>query len=170
MNQKNVRRVAIGMAAALVIGIGGWGTAELIKKENIFNARSVSEKDPFDVQNTTFHEGTNIVFGYLMDNIGIQHVTINSTAKGATFLNNVTVTQTATLALLSGVRKVTITNVTGVLAGDRVLLTPVSSTPAGYALADVVATANGTLEVSFTAPALAINQSFSIPCKLTIFR
>ena len=89
---------------------------------------------------------------------------------GAIFLANTTVSQTAIVALLGGVRKVTITGVTGVLAGDRVFLTPVGSTPVGYALADVVATAANTLEVNFTAPALALGASFSIPCKVTVFR
>jgi len=90
--------------------------------------------------------------------------------NGSTFLTNTTVSQTAVIALLGGVRKVTITGVTGVLAGDRVLLTPTGTTPAGYALADVIATANNTLEVNFTAPALDLGQSFSIPCKVTVFR
>ena len=89
---------------------------------------------------------------------------------GAVFLSNTTVSQTAIVALLGGVRKVTITGVTGILSGDRVLLTPTGSTPSGYALADVVATAANTLEVSFTAPALALGASFSIPCKVTVFR
>jgi len=90
---------------------------------------------------------------------------------GATFLSNVTLTQSAPLVLLgAGVRKATITGVTGLLAGDRVVLTPTASTPTGYAIGDCVATANGTLEVSFTAPALAIGASFSIPCKVTVFR
>lgn len=92
------------------------------------------------------------------------------TLPTAIYTANVTVSQTAVVALLGGVRKVTITGATGINAGDRVLLTPTGSTPAGYALGDVVATAANTLEVSFTAPALALGASFSIPCKVTVFR
>lgn len=87
-----------------------------------------------------------------------------------TSIPNVTVSQTAIVALLGGVRKVTITGITGLLAGDRVVLTPIGSTPVGYALADVYVPSNGTMEVSFTAPALALGGSFSIPCKVTAFR
>lgn len=162
MNTKKVTRICIGILVLFVVGLGGWATVSGLKKPK--------KVDPFDILNTTLHEGTNITFTQSMDEIGINHVTINNTAKSATFLNNVTVSQTAVIALLGGVRKVTITGVTGVLSGDRVLLTPVGSTPIGYALADVVATANNTLEVNFTAPALALGQSFSIPCKITVFR
>lgn len=93
-----------------------------------------------------------------------------SQTSAVVFLPNVTVSYSAGVALLAGVRKVTITGVTGLIASDRVMLTPVGSTPAGYALADAVATSAGTLEVSYTGPALAIGGSFSIPCKLTVFR
>lgn len=86
------------------------------------------------------------------------------------YLSNVTISETAVLAISAGVRKVTITGVTGIVAGDRVVLTPVSATPAGYALADVVATAANTLQVTLTVPLIALGASYSIVCKTTVFR
>lgn len=86
------------------------------------------------------------------------------------YLGNVSVAQTASIAILSGVRKVTVTGVTGLLTGDRILLTPAASTPVGYAIGDAVATANGIMEVTVNGPALALGASYSITCKTTVFR
>jgi len=78
---------------------------------------------------------------------------------------NVTIGETAVIAILAGVRKVTV-SVTGVAAGSNYLLFPISATPAGYAIADVVATAANTLQVTITVPAIALGQSYSIPCRV----
>lgn len=84
---------------------------------------------------------------------------------GVLCISNVTIGETAVVAILAGVRKVTL-NVTGVTTGSNYLLFPISATPAGYALADVVATAANTLQVTITVPAIVIGGSYSIPCRL----
>ncbi len=86
-------------------------------------------------------------------------------SAGATLIGTVNVTETAAIAINAGVRKVTVT-VSGVTTGNNYLLFPISATPAGYALADVVCTAANTLQVSLTAPLLALGASYSIPCRL----
>lgn len=90
-------------------------------------------------------------------------------------LPNITIAQTAAVAIAAGVRTVRIAGITGLLANDLVLLSPQASggnstLPAGYAIHSAVAVANGTLEVSLTAPLLAIGASYSIVCKLAAVR
>ncbi len=85
-------------------------------------------------------------------------------------LGTLTVAQTATIAINAGVRTLTFTGVTGTLAGDDLLLFPTSALPAGYAIHNVRCPAAGTVEVTMTAPLLAIGASFSIPCRLVALR
>lgn len=85
-------------------------------------------------------------------------------------LGNVTIAQTAAVAISAGVRTVTITGVTGLLAGDTVILTPTAALPVGYGFHNAVATANGTLQVTLTAPLLAIGASYSIQAKVQVLR
>ena len=93
-----------------------------------------------------------------------------STTASIVYLSNVTIAESAVVAIAAGVRKVTITGVTGIVAGDRVMLSPIAATPAGYAIADVVATATGTLQVTLTVPLIALGGSYSIVCKVAVFR
>ncbi|MYZ41417.1 collagen-like protein [Schauerella aestuarii] len=85
-------------------------------------------------------------------------------------LGNITVTQTATVAIAAGVRTLTFTGVSGLQAGDNVLLFPTSPLPAGVAIHSAIATANGTLQVTLTAPLLAIGGTYSIPCRVVVLR
>lgn len=96
---------------------------------------------------------------------GLQGPAGTAATNPATFVGTVTVSETAVVAILAGVRKVTIT-VSGVTVGSNYLLFPISATPAGYALADVVATGANTLQVTITVPAIVLGGSYSIPCRL----
>jgi len=89
-------------------------------------------------------------------------------ASSNTLLGTVTVAETATIAILAGVRKVTVAvpPAYGVVTGGNYLLFPTGATPVGYALADVVATAANTLQVTVTTPAIVLGGSYSIPCRL----
>lgn len=80
-------------------------------------------------------------------------------------VGTVTVTETAAIALSAGVRKVTV-SATGAVVGGNYLLFPTAATPAGYALADVVCVTPNQLQVTVTAPLLAIGASYSITCRL----
>lgn len=84
---------------------------------------------------------------------------------GNTLVGTATITETALIALTAGVRKVNV-SVPGVVTSGNYVLFPVSSTPAGYAIADAVCTTAGTLQVSITAPILALGASYSIPVRV----
>lgn len=84
-------------------------------------------------------------------------------------LGTVNLTQTATVALSAGVRSVTL-SVSGVLAGDDILLFPTAALPAGYAIHNVVATGANTIVVTFSAPLLALGASFTIACRVVALR
>lgn len=86
-------------------------------------------------------------------------------ANPATLVGTVTVSETAAIALTAGVRKVTV-SATGAVVGGNYLLFPTGATPANYALADVVCVTANQLQVSVTAPLLALGASYSIPCRL----
>lgn len=90
--------------------------------------------------------------------------------SGKVALGTTTITQQAVVALSAGIRTVTLTGVAGVLKDDDILLFPTAALPAGYALHNAVATAAGTLVVTFTAPVLAIGASFSIGCRVVALR
>ena len=83
----------------------------------------------------------------------------------AQLLGTVTVTETAVIALSAGVRKVTVT-APGAVVGGNYLLFPTAATPANYALADVVCVVAGQLQVSVTAPILALGATYSFTCRL----
>lgn len=85
-------------------------------------------------------------------------------------LGTLTVAQIATIAINAGVRTISFTGVTGALAGDDLLLFPTSALPAGYAIHNVRCPVTGTVDVTMTAPLLAIGGSFSIPCRLVALR
>lgn len=84
----------------------------------------------------------------------------------ATLLGAAVLIDRATLALSAGVRTVTVTGVTGLAAGDAVVLVPTAIPPAGYAITSAIATATGTLVVTLVAPVLAAGTSTSIAVKV----
>lgn len=86
-------------------------------------------------------------------------------------LGTLKVTQTALIQLVpAGMRTLTFTGVTGALPGDDLLLFPVSALPAGYAIHHARCPTAGTVEVTLTAPLLAVNATFSIACRLVALR
>ncbi len=84
---------------------------------------------------------------------------------GNTLVGTVTITETASIAILAGTRKVTVA-ATGAVVGGNYELFPVGATPAGYAISDVVATAANVLQVTMIVPAIVLGGSYSIPCRL----
>lgn len=83
----------------------------------------------------------------------------------ATLVGTATISQTATIAIAAGTRRVDVA-VAGVVPGGNYLAFPTSTPPAGYGIMDVICTANGTLSVSLIAPALALLASYSIPVRI----
>lgn len=81
------------------------------------------------------------------------------------FVGNVTVGETALLLLSSGIRTISNVSAPGVLATDRIEIYP-SSVPAGYAVHHAIPAGAGKINVTVSAPALAIGASYSIPCAL----
>ena len=84
---------------------------------------------------------------------------------GNTLIGTVTITETASIAILAGTRKVTV-SAPGAVVGGNYALFPVGATPAGYAIADVVATAANVLQVTMIVPAIVLGGSYSLPCRL----
>lgn len=87
--------------------------------------------------------------------------------NAAAVLGSVTITQTATVAISAGTRRMVVTIPTswGVVAGDPLVAFP-GAAIAGYAVHDVVAVSPTSLSIGITAPLLGIGASFSIPCRI----
>ncbi|WP_293921167.1 hypothetical protein [Sphingobium sp. UBA5915] len=84
---------------------------------------------------------------------------------GAILAGNLTITQTAAVAISAGIRSLSYT-LTGVKSGDALSIVPTGPLPAGYAIHNIVATGNNAVQVTLTAPLLAIGASYSIPCRV----
>lgn len=84
-------------------------------------------------------------------------------------LGSITLAQTAVVAIGAGDRVLTFT-VTGAVAGEDLILFPVSAMPSGYFVKSVIATAANTVAVTLNAPLLAIGASYSIPCRVVALR
>lgn len=84
-------------------------------------------------------------------------------------LGNITISQTAAIAIAAGIRSLNF-SVPGLLKDDNVLVFPSAALPAGYAIHGAIALANGSLQVTLTAPLLAIGATFSIPCRVIALR
>lgn len=89
-------------------------------------------------------------------------------ARKAQFLNDVTLAQTAVVAIALGPRKLTVS--TNCQVGDRMFMSPSASIPAGYQLGDIYCVSNGTAEATLYAPLLGIGASYSIIVRVTAFR
>jgi hypothetical protein len=87
--------------------------------------------------------------------------------NASAILGTVNMSQTATVAISAGTRRmvVTIPASWGIIAGDPLVALP-SAALAGYAVHDVVAVSPTSLSIGLTAPLLAIGASFSIPCRI----
>jgi hypothetical protein len=83
-------------------------------------------------------------------------------------LGTVTVAQTATIAIAAGVRTISV-SVTGLVAGENVILQPTSTVPAGYMLG-LPAARSGILDVPVYAPAMVINASYSVTARVLAVR
>lgn len=84
-------------------------------------------------------------------------------------MGNISLTQTATVAISAGVRTLTFT-VPNLLANDKTLLFPIAALPTGYYIVAVIASAANTLQVSLQAPLLAIGATYSITCRVVVIR
>lgn len=91
-----------------------------------------------------------------------------STSTGAQYLGNIVLTQSATVAIQAGVRRVEIATPAawGVKAGDNLLAFPVSVPNGSYGVMDVIAIGANTVSVALIAPLLAIGANYAIPCRL----
>jgi len=87
--------------------------------------------------------------------------------NASAILGTVNLSQTATVAISAGTRRlaVTVPASWGVVTGDPLMALP-SATIAGYAVHDVVAVSPTTISVGLTAPLLAIGASFTIPLRI----
>lgn len=87
----------------------------------------------------------------------------------STVLGTITIGETILLAItLAGIRRVQITTPTAwaVLPGQSLMAIPTAAVPAGYAVHDVIVTADNKLSIAVSVPALALGAVYSIPCKL----
>lgn len=86
----------------------------------------------------------------------------------ASLLGTITLSETATVAITAGTRRITVTTPSawGVAAGQNLLIFPVSVPNTAYATHDVIATAANTLSIGLTAPLLAVMASYTIQCRL----
>lgn len=91
-----------------------------------------------------------------------------SGASGATLLGTITVAENALIAITAGARRVTVTTPAGygVIAGQNLMVFPISVPSSLYATHDVIATGPNTISVGISAPLLAVGASYSIQCRL----
>ncbi|MBW6523427.1 hypothetical protein KZ810_07940 [Sphingomonas sp. RHCKR47] len=88
----------------------------------------------------------------------------------AVTLGTLTLTQKATVALVAGVRRLTITTPAAwKVDASQVLTIAPTAILTGYAVHDVVATKANEVSVALTCPALAVGASFTLPAKLIRF-
>ncbi len=87
--------------------------------------------------------------------------------SAAALIGTVTITQTATVALVAGIRRMVIAVPAslGLAAGDPIILAPTKAID-GYAIHDAIAVSGTSINVGISAPLLAIGGTFSIPAKL----
>ncbi len=92
-------------------------------------------------------------------------------APATTLLGTLTVTETATVAITAGLRRVTVTTPASwnVKVGDDLVFAPVSLPTGNYAVHNAVVTAANTVQLVLTVPALALLGSYSIPCRVRRF-
>lgn len=83
---------------------------------------------------------------------------------GTDLMGTVTVAETGITTLALSVRKVSVA-LDGTILGEKYIAIPVSSTPIGYAVSDVVCTADGTLQFNIVTPILTVG-SYSIPVRV----
>lgn len=95
----------------------------------------------------------------------------NDTITGGwTALPNATFTEAATLIAIGlGARTVT-ANVSGLLVGDRIIYTPVTSAPSGYVLGQAYCLTAGVMTVALYGPAVTIGSSLSFTLKVAVLR
>lgn len=93
---------------------------------------------------------------------------IGLTGVAGTVLGNITVSETALIAITAGARRVTVTTPAGygVAPGQNLIAFPLSVPNGLYAIHDVIPTAANTISVGVSAPLLAVGMSYSIQCRL----
>lgn len=87
--------------------------------------------------------------------------------SAAALLGTVTITQTATVALTAGIRRVIITVLAalGMAAGDPIVLAPTKAID-GDAIHEAIAVSTTSINIGISAPVLTIGANFSIQTKL----
>lgn len=90
--------------------------------------------------------------------------------SGAVFLPNISLTDTAIVALLAGTRKSLPIACTGAQVGDRLTAHPFQGTPAGYGICDCYCLVANQVIVTYNGPQLLALASNTIPLKITAFR
>lgn len=84
------------------------------------------------------------------------------------YVQDITISQRAVLALTAGLRDVTVP-VPGLAVGAACQVLALNAPPIGYAFHNAWCATSGTLTVRIMAPLLALGASFSIPCKLIVY-
>ena len=97
-----------------------------------------------------------------------EYMTANN-VKGYVTLPNIVIGQTATIAILAGVRRVTSVCV-GAQVGDKLLVTPTSQLPAGYMFGESICETSGQIITSVTGPALIIGAAWTSTNRVVAFR
>lgn len=87
-------------------------------------------------------------------------------AAATTLLGTLTITETATVAIAAGLRRVTVTTPAawGVAVGQDILLCP-TGLVAGYAVHNAIVTAANMLQVTLTVPLISIGVTYTIACR-----
>lgn len=86
-------------------------------------------------------------------------------------LGTITVGEKMTLALGASAHVVTVKNVVGLKAGDKVSVHPLAPFPTGgYLLGAAVATADATLDIQMFCPALIIGAAYSFNARVLVAR
>lgn len=84
-------------------------------------------------------------------------------------LGQVTISQTATAALISGVRTVVVA-LAGLKKNDVVVLTPVTVFPSGFLVGNPTVRVNDLIDVPVFAPALIVGASYSFKARVFVLR
>jgi hypothetical protein len=134
-------------------------------------ARKVlADNPPAAGQNATYAQIMDVVAAYMTTHPAPKGDKGDPGAGTLVSLGEIKLEQTAVLALGPGIRTITLTGIAGLRKGEVVLAVPTAGLPVGYAIHSAYATADGTLQVQLTSPALALGANYSITAKLVAFR
>jgi len=98
---------------------------------------------------------------------GIQGAQGNTGPSGSTFIGNITVAETAVIAITAGFRTVTVA-LTGVGSSDKLIAVPTTALAAGYATHDAWPNAANQVSVRLSVPLIALGGTYSMT--LAVYR